>query len=158
MPDGPVLPSAASSSRGGRKIPAVVWMVGAAGVLFMLLVLAGIGAAIAIPAMLQANRETRQAAVQELLRSLASSERVYAAQSGGDYGTLGQLAARGFIDSSLAVEPVRANGYRIRAEWVERRTFCFSATPESKGDTPYFIDQTMTVYEGYPSGREKREP
>ncbi len=152
FPDIPVPTPAAEPGGAGRKIPALVWVVGAAGVLFALLVLAGIGAAVAIPSMLKANQAERQAAVQELLRSLASSERMYASQSGGGaYGTLGEMVARGFIDSSLAVEPVRAHGYLIRTVWIAPRSFCFSATPDSKRDTPYFIDQTMTVYEGYPT-------
>src|SRR4051812_14942065 len=81
--------------------------------LLIVVAVIGIIATIAVPALLEAQRASREAAAIQTLRSIVTAENTYVSTKGGyqQYGDGSQLAAAGLIDGALMTSPM--NKYQV---------------------------------------------
>jgi len=81
--------------------------------LLIVVAIIGIIASIAVPAVLEALRTSREAAAIQTLRTIVSAENTYISTKGGysQYGDGSQLAAAGLVDGTLMTQPT--NKYQI---------------------------------------------
>jgi type IV pilus assembly protein PilA len=127
-----------------KKSKAWIWGLVGCGCLFVLIVMVGIIAAIAIPSLLRARIAANEAGVIGDTRSIISAEVAYQAASGGKYGSLECLAAPAscirsyagtpFIDASLATKT--RQGYRRELNLsYDDEHFAYTAEPAEPGKT-----------------------
>jgi type IV pilus assembly protein PilA len=81
--------------------------------LLIVVAVIGIIATIAVPALLEAQRASREAAAIQTLRTVVSAENTYISTKGGyqQYGDGPQLASAGLVDGTLMTAPM--NKYQV---------------------------------------------
>jgi type IV pilus assembly protein PilA len=81
--------------------------------LLIVVAIIGIISSIAVPALLEATRASREAAAIQTLRTVVSAENTYISTKGSyqQYGDGPQLAAAGLIDATLTTLP--SNKYQV---------------------------------------------
>jgi prepilin-type N-terminal cleavage/methylation domain-containing protein len=105
--------------------------------LLVVVVTIGIVSAIAIPNLLSTKRLTNEASAIQSLRVIGMSEHLYqSSMGGGNFGTLTQLGASGFINSVLATSPYRKDRYLFNIVATARTTtepakFVATARPQN---------------------------
>jgi prepilin-type N-terminal cleavage/methylation domain-containing protein len=81
--------------------------------LLIVVAIIGIIASIAVPALLEAQRASREAAAIQTLRTIVTAENTYISTKGGyqQYGDGPQLSGAGLIDSAFLTAP--SNRYQV---------------------------------------------